>query len=283
MNYTRGDEKVMGGVRKLKLVQTRKSIGSTKAWSSIWQTKKVWELEMKTKFVYCISVLNGNWNNESLCFPSPLPAFFGILRKGKLWAEQTFREFPSRRPPLPWRLFPSLVSLSHWMIQPSPDGRPLHPSHRTRPHLNVCDHTACRFLMPLSVLVPHGRLLALSPSFSPCSFPAESSVSLPPLCHSLETSWVTQHSRWRRGIWLDPDKATVAHLQPQSIWPHWPAALLLETTKPVFSHFALSHFSTFLFVFAKSRTCLQLSVGPARNSLSEITFSLWPQIKSLIE
>lgn len=152
----------------------------------------MWEREIRTKFVYCISVLNGDWNNESLCFPSPLPAFFGILRKGKLWAEQTFREFPSGRPPMPWRLFPLLVSISHWMIQTSPARRPLHPSHGTRPSLKVCNHTPpSAFLCPFLRSYPLVAFLhLLPPSLPALSLPTPLSL-FPPLGHISETYRVT--------------------------------------------------------------------------------------------
>lgn len=78
-------------------------------------------------------------------------------------------------------------------------------------------------------------------------------------------------------------------LKQKQLWPTCHPRVSDLTDQPlcfwkqqnlVFSHFPLSHSST---VFTKSRTCLQLSKGPAWNSLSEITFFVWPQIKSLIE
>lgn len=105
---------------------------------------------------------------ESLCFPSPLPAIFGILRKEKCGAEQTFREFPSGRPPLPWRLLPLLASLGQRMIQTSSDRRPFHPSHRTGPSLHVCDYILCpTFLHPFPSLCPVAAVLHLLPPSVP--------------------------------------------------------------------------------------------------------------------
>lgn len=165
MSYTREEEEDWSYRSKSLLVAPKSEV-------PIWQTKKVWELEVRTKFVYCISVLNGDWNNESLCFPSPLPAFFGILRKGKLWAGQTFREFPSVRPSLPGRLFSLLVSLTYWMIQTSTARRPLHPSHRTGPSLNVWDHMPpATFSCPFLCSQPLAAFLHLLPSSLPALSP----------------------------------------------------------------------------------------------------------------
>lgn len=196
----------------------------------------MWEPKIRTKFVYYISVQNGDWNNESLCFPSPLPAFFGILRKGKLWAEQMFGEFPSGRPPLPWRLFPLLVSLSHWMIQTSPARRPLHPSHGTRPSLN-----AWGSILPLSC----APSCAHAPCLPYCTFSLLLSLlflywALWLFSHFaifLDTYWVMLHSMGRTGICLHPDHIpgergvwNKSNLLPQSIWPVWPMASILEKT-----------------------------------------------------
>lgn len=114
--------------------------------------------------------------------------------------------------------------------------------------------------------------------------------SLPRRCHILETNWVTQHSHWRKGIRLDPDnipgepRVWSKSNRGSPVTPGYLTSLFAFGSSKncffFFPHSALSHFSTLLFVFAKSRTCLQLSKGPAWNSLSEITFSAWPQMKS---
>lgn len=138
----------------------------------IWQTKKVWELEMRTKFIYCISVLNGNWNNESV-FPFPPPYFFWHLEKREALGRADIEGIPQ------WKAsFAMETFLFISKIQTSPAGRPFHPSHRTGPSLNVC---VCTPPATCSCPLPRSSPTAAFLHLLLPSLPALSLLSPPPL------------------------------------------------------------------------------------------------------
>lgn len=126
-------------IQKTEISADEKVYWQHQAWRSCVANKKVFKLDIRTKSGFCISVLNRDWNNESLYFPSFFLLILVFWEKGSFGQSRRLGNSPVEGSLLPWRLFPLLVSLSHWMIQTSLAGRPPHPSHGTAPGLNMCD------------------------------------------------------------------------------------------------------------------------------------------------
>lgn len=169
-----------------------------------------------------------------------------------------FGEFPSGRPALPWRLFPLLVSLSHWMIQTSPARRPPHPSRGTRPSLSAWGST-----LPLSCAPSCARTPCLpSCTFSLLLSPAlslTSPMALLPFCHVLRDllSYAASTAKVR-GL-VTPRWHLRRTRGPKQKQPATPECLTCLNngfnSRKSLQHFALPGFPSHSFAFTRSKMC----------------------------